>query len=84
MRTSARIPGRIGDIAPDTLHSTFLQQSMDFAVAEEQSQLHTQHVGGMSGSDNIMLHSLEIDIVRQLSFALTLAYCKIDVMLGNS
>jgi hypothetical protein len=68
MRTSARIPGRIGDIAPDSLDSAFLQQSMDSAAAEEQSQLHTQQVGAMSGGDNIMLHSLEIDIVRLIRF----------------
>jgi hypothetical protein len=60
--TSSRIPGRIGDIAPDSFDLTFLQQSLKCVETEI---FHNQHDGTSTcGNDSIPLHSLEIDIVQ--------------------
>ncbi len=65
MRTSLRVPGRIGDVASDPLDSIFFQPVSDFPEAEPPQTEEEVH-GDVSYDDNT--HSLEIEIVRDALF----------------
>jgi hypothetical protein len=64
VRTSLRVPGRIGDVAPDPMDSIFFQPVSDFPEAEP-PQTEEEH-GDVSYDGNT--HSLEIEIVRDALF----------------